>query len=325
MLSQANCFIDRINLAHAMTILPSLMALRCFDLSATHSSFTKAAQEIHLTQGAVSHQILGLEALLGTNLFIRKRAGLQLTTAGRTYWVEVSSALRQLERATQNLVLNKGQGGALNLCVASSFATYWLMPRLADFVRAHPEITLNLATHIGPVDFNSVPYDAAIEFCEGVQPGLCAQQILPLELRPYCAPSLVQAGEKRTRQANGLSNSQLHKLLVAAPLIRHSTVPGAWESWLKGAGLGSAVSADQLTKGPRYDLLSMALNGAIAGLGIALLPEYLVSGAIASKQLLELSNRAWVSDKGYFLRYPEWKSDLVALGTFRHWVEESVR
>ena len=127
-----------------MIPFPSLMALRCFDFAARHSSFTKAAHEVHLTQGAVSHQILGLEAQLGASLFLRKKSGLQLTAAGRAYWVEISAALRQLERATQNLVLHKGEGGVLNLCVASSFATYWLMPRLAGFVAAASASRLSL-------------------------------------------------------------------------------------------------------------------------------------------------------------------------------------
>lgn len=296
-----------------MTNLPSLTALRCFDLSARHCSFTRAAHEVHLTQGAVSHQILGLEAQLGTPLFVRKRSGLELTPAGRAFWVEVATALRQLERATQNLVLNKGEGGVLNLCVASSFATYWLMPRLAGFVGAHPEVTINLSTHIGPVDFATSPHDAAIEFCEGAQAGLCAKRILPLELRPYCSPVLAK------RPA--LSKAQLRNLLSAAPLIRHTTVPLAWQCWLRAAGLDHAVPAGQLAAGPRYDLLSMALNGAIAGLGVALLPGYVAAGAVAAGQIVSVSDLAWTSEKAYYLRYPQWKSQLGALTRFQAWIE----
>lgn len=296
------------------------MALRCFDLSAKHSSFTKAAQEVHLTQGAVSHQILGLEAQLGTTLFVRKKSGLQLTAAGRAYWVEISSALRQLERATQNLVLNKGEGGVLNLCVASSFATYWLLPRLTGFVRAHPEVTLNLSTHIGPVDFSSSPHDAAIEFCEGVEPGLCAEMILPLELRPYCSPDLTGRGRSKRKTSSEKSAQELKALLASMPLIRHSTVPLAWECWLKEAGLAGEVSAQQLSAGPRYDLLSMALNGAIAGLGIALLPEYVAAGAVTAGQIVLVSECSWKSSKGYYLRFPEWKSELIVLNRFKQWI-----
>lgn len=306
-----------------MTTLPSLMALRCFDASATHASFTKAAGEVHLTQGAVSHQILGLEAQLGIALFIRKRSGLQLTPAGRAYWVEVSNALRQLERATQNLVLNKGEGGVLNLCVASSFATYWLMPRLGSFVSRHPEITLNLSTHIGPVDFSTSAHDAAIEFCIGPEPGLSAHPILPLSLRPFCAPALLAGLPAPGRKRGEPATTRIQALLGSAPLIRHSTVPLAWESWLKSAGLLDEVPPRQLAAGPRYDLLSMALNGAIAGLGIALLPDYVVAGAVAAGQIVSVSDLAWQSDKAYYLRFPEWKADLVALSRFIGWLKDA--
>jgi LysR family transcriptional regulator, glycine cleavage system transcriptional activator len=304
-----------------MTSLPSLMALRCFDLSATHSSFTKAAQQVHLTQGAVSHQILGLEAQLGTTLFVRKRSGLQLTPAGRAYWVEIATALRQIERASQNLVLNKGKGGVLNLCVASSFATYWLIPRLTEFVRAHPEITLNLSTHIGPVDFSTSSHDAAIEFCEGVEPGLCAKLILPLKLQPYCSTALAMQHGLKIKKGADVSAAKLASLLSRVPLIRHRTVPLAWECWLKNAGLSDAVTPQQFSSGPRYDLLSMALNGAIAGLGIALLPAYVAAGAVAAGQVTCISNRLWAAEKSYYLRFPEWKFDLLALARFQKWIE----
>ena len=100
-----------------MSHLPSLTALRCFDASARHASFTKAAAEVHLTQGGVSHQVIALEAMLGAPLFVRRRAGLQLTVAGQAYWREISPALRQIERATQDIATHKGLGGALNLTV----------------------------------------------------------------------------------------------------------------------------------------------------------------------------------------------------------------
>lgn len=304
-----------------MTHLPSLMALRCFDLSARHSSFTRAAHDVRLTQGAVSHQILKLEAQLGAALFLRKKSGLQLTAAGRSYWIEVAAALRQLERATQNLVLNKGEGGTLNLCVASSFATYWLMPRLAGFVAAHPEVTLNLSTHIGPVDFATFAHDAAIEFCDGSAPGLGAHFVHALELRPYCSPTLLKAARGRKRRTASANTAPLASLLSTRPLIQHTTVPLAWPAWLNAVDLTGAVHEQHLLTGPRYDLLSMALNGAIAGLGIALLPEYVAAPAAKAGQIVRLSDRSWASDKGYYLRYPEWKSGLVALDRFRLWLE----
>lgn len=300
-----------------MTTLPSLTALRCFDASARHESFTKAAAEIHLTQGAVSHQVLGLEAQLGVSLFVRKRSGLKLTSVGSAYLAEVSAALRQLERATQNVVTHKGAGGALNLCVASSFATYWLIPRLSGFVAAHPEVTLNLSTHIGPVDFSSVTHDAAIEFCGGATAGLRAELVLPLSLRPYVAPRLL----KGVPRGNG--RQVLKHVLMTYPLIRHTTVPHAWASWLAQVEFTGLLPSQRLDAGPQYDLLSMALNGVIAGLGVALLPEYVAAGAVASGQVSQLSPIAWKAEKAYYLRYPAWKSEMMVLKRFQDWLKSA--
>ena len=298
-----------------MSQLPSLMALRCFDASARHGSFTLAASEVHLTQSAVSHQILTLEAQLGLPLFVRARNGLQLTAAGRAYWSEVAIALRQIERATQTLLMHQGAGGALNLCVASSFATYWLVPRLPGFVAAHPEVTLNLSTHIGPVDLSAAAHDAAIEYGAGPEDnvggqGVLADPVMSLTLRPY-------ASRQWWPRSHPPGPAALKALLTRAPLIQHSTVLEAWPKWLEAAGMDPHAINPQ---GPRYDLMSMALNAAIAGLGVALLPTYLTDGALARGQLVRLSDRAWTSAKAYHLRYPSWKADLAPLQRFRDWL-----
>jgi DNA-binding transcriptional LysR family regulator len=109
-------------------------------------------------------------------------------------------------------------------------------------------------------------------------------------------------------------------LLQRHPLIRHTTVPHAWPGWLSRAGLLDEIPAAHLDSGPRYDLLSMALGGVIAGLGIAMLPRYITESAIAAGQLKQLSAVPWQAEKAYFLRYPEWKSELAALRSFRQWL-----
>jgi LysR family glycine cleavage system transcriptional activator len=303
-----------------VTHLPSLTALRCFDASARHASFTKAAAEVHLTQGGVSHQVIALEAMLGAPLFLRRRAGLQLTVAGQAYWREISPALRQIERATQDIATHKGLGGALNLTVASSFGTLWLIPRLGRFVQAHPEIRLNLATHVGPVDYARTPHDAAIEYCAGAAPGLHAQLICPLVLRAYASPALLAAHGLRARVGRGLTQAELRRLLAAAPLIRHTTEPQGWPLWLAATGHAGSVPAAQLNSGPQYELVSMALHGAIASQGVALLPDWAAGGALAAGQLLLLSDRSAQAERGYHLRCPEWKADLPPVRRFSEWL-----
>lgn len=296
------------------------MALRCFDASVRLNSFTRAAQEVHLTQGAVSHQVIALEEMLGVPLFVRKRSGLELTAPGRAYHQQVSMALRQIERATQELITNKGRGGTLNLSVASSFASYWLMPRLRDFVASHPEVTLNLSTKIGPVDFSGSHQDASIEFCAGPSGDIRADRVMTLSLRPYAAASVA----KKYTRGNLLGAQGLRQLLGSEPLIRHATVPDAWPRWIEAAGLQGALEPRLLTGGPVYDLLSMALNGAMAGIGVALLPDYVVESALQSRQLVCLSATTWTAEPAYHLRYPAWKGDVAALQTFRSWLLATV-
>ena len=304
-----------------MSHLPSLTALRCFDASARHASFTKAAAEVHLTQGGVSHQVIALEAMLGAPLFVRRRAGLQLTVAGQAYWREISPALRQIERATQDIATHKGLGGALNLSAASSFGTLWLIPRLGRFVQAHPEIRLNLSTHVGPVDYARTPHDAAIEYCAGASPGLHAQLICPLILRPHASPALLAAHGLRLRtRARGLSDTNLLRLLQRAPLIRHASEPQGWPLWLAAAGLASQVPPAQLGSGPQYDLVSIALHGAIASQGVALLPDWAADGAIQAGQLHRVSERSVQAERGYHLRCPDWKAELPPVRRFAEWL-----
>jgi LysR family transcriptional regulator, glycine cleavage system transcriptional activator len=295
----------------AVNFLPSATALRCFDASARLGSLTKAAAEVHLTQGAVSQQILALEQKLGAVLFIRSKSGLKLTPAGQTYWSEIAVALRQIERATQNMMSTKGDGGTLNVSVASTFGTYWLMPRLRTFVTSHPEITINLSTQIGPVDFANSTSDAAIEFSSGAKANLHAELIMPLRLRPYSSSKITKTMPSRRR---------LSALLQKSALIRHTTVLGGWDGWLEGTSLNKDIDKKHANIGPQYDLLSMALNAVIEGFGIALLPDYLVEHALGQQQITALSNHYWTSEKAYFLRYPESKRHLVSLQKFEQWL-----
>jgi LysR family transcriptional regulator, glycine cleavage system transcriptional activator len=291
--------------------LPSSTALRCFDASVRLGNLTKAALEVHLTQGAVSQQILALEKKLGLRLFVRSKSGLQLTSAGRSYWTEVSGALRQIERATQNIINTKGDGGTLTISVASTLGTFWLMPRLRRFVATHPEITINLSTQIGPIDFSVSPTDAAIEFCDGEKSGLAAKLIMPLSVRPFISTAL---------KKNIVSRKQLANFLNKSTLIRHTTVLESWQMWLASANLIDLIDARHTNSGPQYDLLSMALNAVIEGLGIALLPDYLVEQAVANRQIEPLSNVYWTADKAYYLRYPLLKNQLPSLLKFERWI-----
>jgi LysR family transcriptional regulator, glycine cleavage system transcriptional activator len=288
---------------------PSTMALLCFDASARLGSFTCAAKELSLTQGAVSRQIIGLEVRLGVALFLRERASLTLTPAGQAYLNDVRPALLALERATANVMALKGQGGALNVSVGASLGNHWLIPRLPDFVRVHPEITLNLATRIGAADFAASRLDASIEFGSAERAGFTAMRAMSLTLRPYASP--VWAKHHRSVFLKGRP---------AQEFIQHTTVPEAWSRWFEAAG----VALNSSHQAPRYDLMSMALNASAAGLGAVLLPDFMVGDALASRKVVRLSPRAWTSQRAYHLIYPTALADHAALRAFRQWLMAQV-
>jgi LysR family glycine cleavage system transcriptional activator len=284
---------------------PSTQSLLCFESSARLRSFTAAAHELHLTQGAVSRQIKMLEERLGVALFVRRRDAMTLTDAGREYIAEIEPLLKRLERATVNVMALKGRGGALSLSVGSSIGNYWLIPYLPTFTREHGEITLNLRTRVGAVDFASTSVDASLEFGDGKRPGLHSDFILPLRLLPYAAPSWVKRHGSRIGPAT-----------PRADLIQHLTLPDAWDGWFER----ERIAGDAGKEGPRYEIMSMALNAAAAGLGATLLPAYMADDQVAAGRLVALSDHAWDYPKGYYLVYPKASIGMRSLQTFKRWI-----
>jgi len=287
---------------------PSTMSLLCLEASARLHSFTAAAVELRLTQGAVSRQIIALEMRLDAKLFVRRRDALVLTEAGRYYLDEIAPLLQKLERATANVMALKGRGGLLTLSVGASLGSYWLIPRLPAFTRAHSEITLNFATRVGSVDFADTAVDASLEFGEGQRAYLKNEFVLPLLLAPYAAPAWIAVYGKT-----------LSSRTPASALVHHSTVPEAWQAWFKLEGIEVAQNA-QGGQGPRYGLMSMALNAAVAGLGVVLLPAFMAQDAVAMGRLRRLSKRQWRAARGYYLVYPPESADLKPLKVFRDWL-----
>ncbi|MCJ0763443.1 LysR substrate-binding domain-containing protein [Variovorax terrae] len=295
-----------------MRSLPSTTALLCFEASARLGSFTKAAGELHITQGAVSRQVIGLEQRLAVNLFHRKRSSLTLalTEAGTAYLTEIAPLLLKLERATSNLMAHQGRGGTLSLSVGASLGSYWLIPRLSTFTRAHPEIVLNIATRVGPADFSATAIEASLEFGDGQRPGMRSDFVLPLELRPYASPGWIRK-----------HGAKLGESTPATAFIHHTTVPEAWEEWSRSARHPINLAPG----GPRYDVGWMAMNAAANDLGVVLLFDFMAAEAEASGRLRALSNKRWRSAKGYYLTYPSAHSEMKSLQTFRAWLLEQAQ
>lgn len=291
--------------------LPSMQALLCFDAVERLGSVTEAAGSLHLSQGAVSRQILGLESRLGVALFHRQPGGLVLTTAGRTYLADVRPALQRLERATTEVGTLRGRGGRLRLSVSSIFATHWLIPRLPRFTRAHPEVTIDLTTRIGPVDFVRADVDAAISFVDGIADGIEGVRLAGIALRPHAA-----------RVGGG---STLHRQLSQSTLLHLASLTEAWPRWAEAAIRDTALRQRLAAgHGPRYELMSMALNAAVAGLGVVLLPAFVAAPSVADGRLRCLSRRAWVPSRAYHLTCPQGNARLDAVVRLRDWLLQEI-
>jgi LysR family transcriptional regulator, glycine cleavage system transcriptional activator len=291
-----------------MSRLPTTQALQCFEASARRGSFTLAGQEMHLTQGGVSRQIIALEQHLGMALFERHRAGLLLTPAGNAYLSEIEPALRTLERATSNVMALKGVGGVLNLSIPASWGNHWLIPRSGGFTQAHSEICLNVFTKIGAADFSNRQIDAAVEYRTAPRADLACELVMELALSPYASPAWKRRFSGR---------------LEPASMLQHTALPLAWNGWLIQHGRDDLLPADAMqdvATGPRYDLMFMAMNAAVTGLGMALLPEFLAAPLVTSRRLSKLSNTTWKAPGGYYLSKSPLLRSETAFVMFRDWL-----
>ncbi|MCZ4306546.1 transcriptional regulator GcvA [Zoogloeaceae bacterium G21618-S1] len=285
--------------------VPSIESLSAFEASARHLSFTRAATDLSLTQSAVCKQVAVLESYLGVRLFNRIKKRISLTEAGQVYIRQVSDGLDRLERDTVAIMTHRGAGDVLELAVIPTFATRWLIPRLPDFQRQHPGITLNLTTRAEPFLFTDTVFDAAIHFGSSQWPGAVSSYLFDEEMIPVMAPSLLNQRPDLEPAA-----------LAALPLLHQSARHDAWRRWFELAG----VTGVEAIRGPRFELFSMLAEAARAGLGVALVPRFLVQAELASGELLAPFNIALTGDQAYYLSCPENRQDRAALQLFSAWL-----
>src|SRR3954452_19758836 len=207
--------------------LPPLNALKAFEAAARHESFTKAAEELCVTQGAVSHQVKALEATLGLKLFIRERQRLALTEAGRDYLAVIRDALDRIALGTERLV-QRQTSGALTISTSPDFAAKWLVYRLGRFAEALPDIDLRVSATMHHVDFAREDVDLAVRHGDGDWPGLHVERLSAEQLFAVSSPKLL--GGRRLRKPADV---------LEFPLL-HLDTPGAWARWLEAAGLDEA-------------------------------------------------------------------------------------
>jgi len=292
----------------ARRFLPPMAVLAAFESAARLQSFTAAAAELKLTQSAVSRQIRSLEELVGAELFVRERQTVRLTAAAEAYADEVRRALQQVATATLGVKANP-QGGTLKLAILPTFGTRWLAPRLPSFLSAHPGITINLTTRLAPFDFQVEPLDAAIHFGPPEWPGARLDFLMKETVVPACSPSI----------------RSLHRLrkpadLLHAPLIQLVSRPDAWQEWLRRAGVGAVQ-----VHGMLVDQFAVASQAAIAGMGVALLPTFLIEGELARGDLVPAVDQALESTDNYYLAWPVGRESYPPLQAFREWIRAQVR
>ena len=287
------------------SLLPSLGALQAFEASARHGSFTRASEELNLTQGAVSRQVAALEQALGVALFSRIRQRIVLTDTGAAYAEEIRDTLGRLSAATLNAIAFKGAGGTLALAILPTFGTRWLIPRLPDFSQRHPEVTINFSTRILPFDFSREPLDAAIHFGDPVWPGATVHRLMGETIIPVASPDLVN---RLKIQSPGD--------LLRAPLLKQATRPRAWAEWLHAQGL----DPEQALPGPSFEQFAMVAQAAVAGLGVAIVPRFLVEDELRTGTLTIPIDQPIESQQAYWLVYPEKRKERPALKAFRDWL-----
>jgi DNA-binding transcriptional LysR family regulator len=278
-----------------------------FETAARHQSFTRAAEELALTQSAVCRQILALESQLGVQLFNRIKKRVTLSEAGQIYARQVRENLRRIEHDTLSLMAHRGAGGVLELAVIPTFAARWLIPRLGHFHVSNPGITLDLTTRAEPFMFKDTPFDAAIHYGDPVWPGAVTEYLFGEDMIPVCSPDLLK-GRIQIEAAE----------LEGLTLLHQSARPDAWREWFEVAGLRNINTMG----GARYELFSMLIVAARAGLGVALVPRFFVVNEIASGELITPCPDVLHSQRSYYLVYPENKTESLPLQVFCQWLRE---
>lgn len=291
--------------------IPSTTALVGFEAAARHQSFTKAAEELALTQSAICRQIAGLETFLGVKLFRRTRRGVQLTEAGRQYGRRLVVHLDGLERDTLAVMGQHGPGQTLELAIVPTFATRWLLPRLKRFHASHPDITVNLTNRTRPFLFADTEFDAAIYFGDGEWPGTRVTALMHEEPVPVCSPALIAPQTRLTPEQ-----------IARHTLLQQTTRPYAWREWF-----GSLeMRTDKDMSGPRYELFTMLAEAAMQEMGIALIPPFLIRDELASGRLIVPFQHSYRTAKAYYFVLPETRTDDPVPHLFGDWLKaETVR
>lgn len=295
-------------------LTPSMSLLLAFEASARHESFTRAAEELSLTQSAVSRQVQTLEAQLGVALFVREGKRIVATDAGRAYMAEVGTALARIRNATLQVLASDAFSQHLRLATLPTFGAKWLLPRLHQLYRQQPDLQVDLHSRIEEVDFDTQPLDAAITVGDGRWPNVIAHRLYAEELVLIGSPQALGQAGKRRRNATRLARPTV-AALNGLTLLRVSSFPDAWREWCGHFGLPHHA----LRLGPSFELTSHLIQAVIAGIGVGLVPRMLVEDELNDGKLCS-PFEAVTSSRSYYFIYPERVRNHPALVAFRDWL-----
>jgi len=283
--------------------LPTLNALKAFEAAARHESFTRAAEELFVTQGAVSHQVKALEAELGLKLFNRERQRLVITEAGRAYLLVVRDAFDRIADGTERL-LQRQRGGSLVVSTSPNFAAKWLVHRLARFADAHPDIDLTVNASRQHIDFAREDIDVAIRHGDKGTSGLHVTRLCAEEIFPVCSPRLLT--KTALKKPSDLAR---HTLL-------HVTDRTGWSEWLKFA---DAADVDP-SRGPVLNEASMAIDAAVDGQGVVLARSALAAWDLIGGRLVRPFMLAMPAPFAYWIVCPKVNAKLPKIVAFTEWL-----
>lgn len=290
-----------------MQRLPPLNAIRAFEAAARHLSFNRAAEELHVTPSAISHQVRTLEEFLGVSLFRRHSRSVSLTADGESLLPPVHGALESIAAATARLTARR-RTGPLTMSVAPAFASGWLVPRLPGFQVEHPDVEVRLISSVNLVDFGASDVDLAVRYGNGQWPGLVSHRLLAEELLPVCSPALLK-GDHALRVPADLAHTTLLHVL---PRL------GEWRQWLRAAG----VEGVDPERGPKFESSALALEAAVAGLGVVMADRSLAARELDAGRLVTPFESIAMphGDHAYWLVYPQSSRDDPRIGAFRDWM-----
>lgn len=291
-----------------MRRLPPLNALKTFEAAARSESFTRAAEELHVTQGAVSQQVKALEASLGVKLFHRERQRLAITDAGRDYLAVVRDALDRIAVGTERLVQRQNTG-VLTVSTSPDFAAKWLVHRLGRFAERHPDIDLRISATMHQVDFAREDVDIAVRHGDGNWPGLDVVRLCSEQLFPVCSPKLVSGRARIAKPAD----------LLKVPLLRLEDWKN-WRRWFDSAGI-----ADPAMHGPILNRASMLIDAAIDGHGVALARTALAAWDLINGRLVRPFDLSLKMPNTYWIVCPKAVATLPKIAMVRDWLLTEAR